>query len=365
MKKIAILGSTGSVGSQTLDVVRAYKKDIEIKLLGASKPSEVLKEQILEFKPPYVYIANYDKNEFYGSKVINIDNLEDILDIDVDLFINAISGINGIKPTYIILKAGKKLATANKESIVCLGEMLKDSISSIIPVDSEHSAIYQILKDSEPSSIRKIILTASGGPFLHKPLDEFVNIKVEDALNHPKWSMGKKITVDSATLLNKGFEVIEAHYLFNMPYEKISVVIHPESIIHGMVEFVDTTVISNMSNPDMRIPVSYAIFDERKEIPVKPLNFWEVGSLNFYKPDFEKFPLLKLAVECGEKGGIYPIVLTVADEIAVELFLKGKIGFMDIYRFIDSAVQKIDTDLPQDLEGLFEFIDFLKKELIH
>lgn len=362
MIKLALLGSTGSVGTQTLDVVRRYKKDIEIKLLGASKPSDILKNQVLEFKPPYVYIEDFKEKEFYGSKVINGDISESIIDIDTDLFINAVAGINGIKPTYLILKAGKKLATANKESIICLGEMLREDISKVIPIDSEHSAIYQILKDLDLSSIKKITLTASGGPFFNKPLSDFAHIRVEDALSHPKWSMGKKITIDSATMLNKGFEVIEAHYLFNIPYEKIDIIIHPESIIHGMVEFTDTTVISNMSNPDMRIPISYAIFGERKEVATKVLNLWEIGSLNFYKPDFEKFPLLRLSIECGKKGGVYPIALTVADEIAVNLFLDEKIGFVDIYRFIDNILQNIDAQPPKDLDSLFEFINCIKKD---
>lgn len=256
----------------------------------------------------------------------------------------------------------KKLATANKESIICLGEMLKDKIKTVIPIDSEHSAIYQILKQ-ENKCVDKIILTASGGPFLHKPLEEFQNITVDDALNHPKWSMGKKITVDSATLMNKGFEVLEAYYLFGYDYDKIDVIIHPESIIHGMVEFCDGTVISNMSCPDMRIPISYAIFGERKFLDIKPLKLYEIGSLTFYKPDYEKFPLLKLAIECGKLAGSYPIVLTVADEIAVNLFLEGKIRFTDINKFIIKSIENIKIPLPSDINELLSVIESLKSKI--
>lgn len=363
MIKIAILGSTGSVGRQTLDVVREYLNDIKVVLLGASTPSENLKNQVLEFKPEYVYIEGFDGGEYYGSKVINLKNIEKIGEIDADIFINSVSGISGIRPTYILLKSGKKLATANKESIVCLGEILKEDIKSVIPIDSEHSAIYQIIQKTDLSALERIILTASGGPFLHRPASEFDSITVEEALSHPKWSMGRKITVDSATLLNKGFEVIEAHYLFGVPYENIDVVIHPESIIHGMVEFVDGTVMANMSQPDMKIPISYAIFEDRKRLPVKRLNLWETGSLTFYRPDTQKFPLLKLAIECGKKGGIYPVVLTVADEIAVELFLEGRIKFTEIYSFIEKAINEINADPPSDMESLLEFIEIVKSKL--
>lgn len=363
MLKIAVLGSTGSVGSQTLDIVRTYLDQVKVVLIGASKPSKALERQVLEFNPDYVYIENFEGVEYFGSKVINIKNIEKIIDIDADIFINAVSGISGIRPTYILLKAGKKLATANKESIVCLGEMLRKEMKSVIPIDSEHSAIYQIIQNTGLNTVEKIVLTASGGPFLNRPASEFGSITVEEALNHPKWSMGKKITVDSATLLNKGFEVIEAHYLFGIPYEKIEVVIHPESIIHGMVEFVDGTMIANMSQPDMRIPISYAIFNGRKELGVKRLNMWDIGSLTFYKPDTQRFPLLKLAVECGKKGGIYPIILTVADEVAVELFLERKITFTDIHKFIEKALDEINIDPPSDIESLLGFVEMVKSKL--
>lgn len=359
MLKIAILGSTGSVGTQTLDVVRMHRDSISVKLLGASKPSELLIRQVLEFKPEYIYIQDFEGNEFYGSKVINGSQIERIVEVEADLFVNAVSGIHGIKPTYHILKAGKKLATANKESIICLGEILKEELRDVIPIDSEHSAIYQIMDGEKGELINRVILTASGGPFLHKKREELENVSVEDALNHPRWSMGRKITVDSATLLNKGFEVIEAHYLFGFDYEKIEVVIHPESIIHGMVEFEDGTIIANLSCPDMRIPISYAMFGKRKKLEVKPLNLVEIGSLSFFKPDYESFPLLKLAIECGKKGGIYPTILTVADEIGVDKFLKGEIKFTQIYSFIESVLGSVDFPQPRSLPELFQLINYI------
>lgn len=359
MLKVGILGSTGSVGSQALDVIRKYKDQIKVELLGASKLSENLINQIKEFKPSYVYVENAEEKNIDDTKVlVGEDGLKQAVSLDLDLFINAISGIKGILPTYLLLKYNKTLATANKEAIICLGELLKDKYKKILPIDSEHSAIFQILKDSNQKEVRRIILTASGGPFVNMPAEDFENITVKQALNHPRWSMGKKITIDSATLMNKGLEVIEAHYLFSMPYEKIDVLIHPESIIHGMVEFVDGTVISNMSNPDMKIPISYALFyPERKFLSDNYLDFTKIKSLNFLKPDTEKFPLLKLAVECGKKGGVYPTVLTVADEIAVNYFLEERIKFTDIHKIILETLEKFDYNKLDSVDDVFYIID--------
>jgi 1-deoxy-D-xylulose-5-phosphate reductoisomerase len=357
--KVGILGSTGSVGSQALDVIRKYKDQIKVQLLGASKLSENLINQIKEFKPSYVYVENTEEKSIDDTKVlVGEDGLKQAVSLDLDLFINAIAGIKGILPTYLLLKYNKTLATANKEAIICLGELLKDKYKKILPIDSEHSAIFQILKDSNQKEVRRIILTASGGPFVNMPAEDFENITVKQALIHPRWSMGKKITIDSATLMNKGLEVIEAHYLFSMPYEKIDVLIHPESIIHGMVEFVDGTVISNMSNPDMKIPISYALFyPERKFISDNYLDFTKIKSLNFLKPDTEKFPLLKLAVECGKKGGVYPTVLTVADEIAVNFFLEERIKFTDIHKIILETLEKFDYNKLDSVDDIFYIID--------
>jgi 1-deoxy-D-xylulose-5-phosphate reductoisomerase len=357
--KVGILGSTGSVGSQALDVIRKYKDKIKVQLLGASKLSENLINQIKEFKPSYVYVENAKEKSIDDTKVlVGEDGLKQAVSLDLDLFINAIAGIKGILPTYLLLKYNKTLATANKEAIICLGELLKDKYKKILPIDSEHSAIFQILKDSNQKEVRRIILTASGGPFVNMPAEDFENITVKQALIHPRWSMGKKITIDSATLMNKGLEVIEAHYLFSMPYEKIDVLIHPESIIHGMVEFVDGTVISNLSNPDMKIPISYALFyPERKFVSDNYLDFTKIKSLNFLKPDTEKFPLLKLAVECGKKGGVYPTVLTVADEIAVNFFLEERIKFTDIHKIILDTLEKFDYNKLDSVDDVFYIID--------
>jgi len=357
--KVGILGSTGSVGSQALDVIRKYKDQIKVQLLGASKLSEKLINQIKEFKPSYVYVENTEEKNIDDAKVlIGEDGLKQAVSLDLDLFINAIAGIKGILPTYLLLKYNKTLATANKEAIICLGELLKDKYKKILPIDSEHSAIFQILKYSNQKEVRRIILTASGGPFVNMPAKDFENITVKQALIHPIWSMGKKITIDSATLMNKGLEVIEAHYLFSMPYEKIDVLIHPESIIHGMVEFVDGTVISNMSNPDMKIPISYALFyPERKFVSDNYLDFIKIKSLNFLKPDTEKFPLLKLAVECGKKGGVYPAVLTVTDEIAVNFFLEERIKFTDIHKIILETLERFDYNKLDSVDDVFYIID--------
>ncbi len=358
MKKIAVLGSTGSVGSQTLEIVRKYKNDLKVELLGASKISDKLLMQIEEFKPSYVYVENLNGSEIENvNLIIGEENLKDVLEVEVDLFINAISGIKGILPTYYILNFGKKLATANKEAIICLGEIEKEKYKNIFPLDSEHSAIFQILSESNIKEVRKIILTASGGPFLNRDISKFDSITVEEALNHPKWKMGKKITIDSATLINKGFEVIEAHYLFSFPYEKIDIIIHPDSIIHGMVEFLDGTVISNMSNPDMKIPISYALFyPERRYISNNYLDFRNQKSITFFEPDLNKFPLLKISIECGKKGGYYPIVLTVADEIAVNMFLENKIKFTDIHKIINNVLDCFDYKKLESIEDIFNII---------
>ncbi len=367
MKRLGILGSTGSIGTQTLDVVRKHKDKLKIELLSASKISDKLLKQIDEFKPRYVYIQSGEEIE--GVKTfIGEDGLKEIVNLDIDLFINGIAGIAGIKPTYYLLEAGKNLATANKEAIICLGEISKDKYKNLFPIDSEHSAIFQCMLSGRKEDIDKIILTASGGPFLDLPLEKFHQITVEDALNHPKWKMGKKVSIDSATLMNKGLEVIEAHYLFDIPYEKIEVVIHPDSIIHGLIQFKDNSIIANISSPDMKIPISYAIsYPERWENGSKKLDLTEVAFLRFIKPDYKKFPLLKLAYEVGKLGGAYPTVLTVADEFAVNLFLKGKIKFIDIHKLIKSVLEKVSFSSPRNLEEILEILkktEILVKELI-
>ncbi len=361
MKTLAVLGSTGSIGTQTLDIVRKYPHKLKVKLLAASKVSEKLLNQIEEFKPEYVYTA--EKSSINGVKTLyGEEGLVELANLNIDYFINGIAGIAGIKPTYLLLKNNKNLITANKEAIICLGEILKDKYSSIFPIDSEHSAIFQCLLTGRKEDVSRIILTASGGPFREKPVEEFPFITVEDALKHPKWKMGKKVTVDSATLMNKGLEIIEAHYLFNLPYEKIDVVIHPDSIVHGIVEFKDGTLSANLSYPDMRIPIAYAIsYPERWDIEAKKLCLWEVGKLEFFEPDYNKFPLLKLAKEVGKKGSFYPTVLTVADELAVGEFLKGSIRFTEIPVLINEILNLASFKKPQTLEDIMFIIEETEK----
>ena len=366
MKKVAVLGSTGSVGRQTLDIIRKFKNEFSIKLLAASKVSDELKKQIDEFKPDYVYVENLNGNlSLKNTQILTgKDGIEFYSSLDIDLFINAISGINGIYPTYCILKNNKKLATANKEAIICLGEILKDKYCQILPIDSEHSAIFQLLEKANKKSIDKIIITSSGGPFFKYSKEQLKNVSVEEALKHPKWKMGKKITVDSATLMNKGLEIIEAHYLFDIDYDRIQAVIHPQSIIHGIIEFVDGTLFAALSPTDMRYPISYALFyPERKEIGIEKLDLTKIGKFEFYKPDYQKFPLLKLAVEAGKKGGYYPIVLTVADEFLVDKFLKRKISFLDIPYYIEKILDNVKFKNPKSIDDIFYIADATEKKL--
>jgi 1-deoxy-D-xylulose-5-phosphate reductoisomerase len=363
LKTIALLGSTGSIGTQTLQIARKYKDKIKIVLLSASKLSDRLIHQIEEFKPEYVYVQHFDNEINLNCKVLTgEEGIIQLSEINADLFINGIAGIAGIKPTYYLLKNNKKLATANKESIICLGEILKDKYRDIFPIDSEHSAIFQCLLGNKKEYVKKIILTASGGPFLFTPIEEFSSITVKEALNHPKWSMGKKISIDSATLMNKGLEIIEAHYLFDLPYSKIDVVIHPDSIIHGMVEFKDGSILSNMSYPDMRIPISFAVsYPERWELETEPLDFMKIGKLEFFPPDYVRFPLLKIAKEYGEKGSYYPTVLTVADEIVVNKFLEGEINFNEIPEFIVKILENVKFNSPENLQDILNIIEEVKE----
>ncbi|WP_456384681.1 1-deoxy-D-xylulose-5-phosphate reductoisomerase [Persephonella sp.] len=359
MKSIAVLGSTGSIGSQTLDIVQRYPDRLRVKLLAASRVSEKLLEQVKQFRPEYVYVA--EGGEIEGVKTLSGDTgLDELASLDIDIFINGIAGIAGIKPTYLLLKNRKKQATANKEAIICLGEVFKNRYSEILPIDSEHSAVFQALQAGNRENLKRIILTASGGPFWNSQSLE--NITVEDALNHPRWKMGRKVTIDSATLMNKGLEIIEAHYLFNIPYSKIEAVIHPQSLIHGIVEFIDGSMIAQMSCPDMRIPISYAIsYPDRWETGAKYLNLFEYGKLEFYQPDEEKFPLLKIARECGEKGGAYPTVLTVADELAVDMFLRGEIKFTEIPLIVEKILEKANFKKPESYEDVIFIIEETKK----
>ena len=355
MKNISILGSTGSIGTQTLDVIR--NSNNEIKLIGISANSSVNKiiEIIEEFSPKYVAmmdeesaktVLDYCKSNKLNINVYSgIEGLEKIATLDeIDMVVTSVVGMIGLRPTIKAIEAKKDIALANKETLVVAGELVmkkaKEIGVDILPVDSEHSAIFQALNGYTEKDINKIILTASGGPFRGKDIEYLKNVTVEDALKHPKWNMGQKISIDSATLMNKGLEVIEAHFLFQCPYEDIEVVVHPQSIIHSMVEYKDASVIAQLGSTDMKLPIQYAINKkERKNAVAKRLNFYEVGSLTFEKPDLDTFRCLKLAYKVGMEGGLAPCILNGANEEAVALLLERKIKFINIPEIIEEALE--------------------------
>jgi len=344
VKRLAILGSTGSVGQQTLEVVRALPDQFHIVGLAAGKNTALLTQQISEFKPRFVYCQN--RKAHLTNTKYEFLSLEDIAcHPDVDTVVIATSGKSGLSPTLAAVKAGKNIALANKESLVMAGEIItseaKLSAARILPVDSEHSAIWQCL-NGEKQPAARLILTASGGPFLHYSPAQLKGVTAKQALKHPTWQMGRKVTMDSATLMNKGLEVIEAHWLFDMPFAQIKVVIHPQSIIHSMVEFTDGSIKALLSYPDMRLPLQYALsYPERLPNPQLPRLDWShINNLSFELPDLDAFPCLRLAIDAGEKGGTYPAVLCAADEIAVELFSSQRIKFTDIPNLIEQTLEQ-------------------------
>lgn len=349
IKRLAVLGSTGSIGQQTLDVVRALPHRFRIVGLAAGKNLALLAKQIDEFKPEFVGFSPMNDGDketqaFLANLKCEILTMEEIAcESRVDMAVMATSGKAGLSATLAAAKAGKSIALANKEALVMAGEIItgeaKRNGAMILPVDSEHSAIWQCLI-GETQKANQLILTASGGPFRGYSLAQLEEVTVAQALKHPSWQMGKKITIDSATLMNKGLEVIEAHWLFNMPFESIKILIHPQSIIHSMVEFTDGSIKAQLSSPDMRLPIQYALsYPERLPNPELPRVDWtEVNSLTFASPDFGLFPCLKLAVEAGKKGGTYPAVLCAADEVAVELFLSQRIRFVDIAAYVERTL---------------------------
>ncbi len=358
VQRLAVLGSTGSIGQQTLQIVRALPHQFRIAGLAAGKNIDLLERQINEFKPRFVYYQ--DSGAHPADANYELLSLEDIAGHpEVDTVVIATSGKEGLSPTLAAAKAGKKIALANKESLVMAGEIVTGEAAlndaQIMPVDSEHSAIWQCLSGEKQSAAR-IILTASGGPFRHRSPAQLDMVTVEQTLSHPSWQMGKKVTVDSATLMNKGLEVIEAHWLFNMPFDDIEVLIHPQSIIHSMVEFIDGSIKAQLSCPDMRLPIQYALsYPERLPNPELPRIDWsDLKSLTFEPPDFDTFPCLKLAIEAGKKGGTYPAVLCAADEIAVELFLSRRIKFNDIASLVRSALEQQRDIAHPALEDILE-----------
>jgi len=343
IKRLAVLGSTGSIGQQTLDIVRNLPDKFEIVGLAAGENLDLLEKQIAEFKPKVVYHNNpHSKLSGNGFEIVSMEEM--VSRSDVDIAVIATSGKAGLKPTLAAIKTDKKIALSNKEPLVMAGEVIlsamKKSNGWILPVDSEHSAIWQCL-NGESRKPARIILTASGGPFLGYLPAQLMDVTVEKALRHPSWNMGRKVTIDSATLMNKGLEVIEAHWLFDMPYDRIDILIHPQSIVHSMVELVDGSIKAQLSHPDMRFPIQYALtYPERCENPTLPKLDWnQVGQLVFEKPDYQAFPCLKLAVEAGKRGGTYPAVLCAADEVAVDLFLNRRLNFTGIPQLIEKVLE--------------------------
>ena len=353
MKKVSILGSTGSIGTQTLEVISQFPGKFEVIALGAGSNIELLKNQIEKFQPKIAVV----KNEEYADKLLrNLssrqteiiygeDGYNKIATLtEADIVISSMVGSSGLKPTYAAIEAGKTVGLANKESLVVAGQVLteaaKKSGSQILPIDSEHSAIFQALNGSPKSEVKKLIITASGGPFRNTPADELTNVTVESALNHPTWKMGNKITIDSSTLINKGFEVIEARWLFDINVESISVWIHPQSIVHSMVEFIDGSMIAQLSIPDMKIPIAYALsYPDRLPLSKSEAKPVDYSLLSFEEVDFNKFRGLGLVFYAIKEGGTMPAVLNAANEIAVNEFLNKKINYTDIVSIIEKVME--------------------------
>nr|Q3AUE4.1 RecName: Full=1-deoxy-D-xylulose 5-phosphate reductoisomerase; Short=DXP reductoisomerase; AltName: Full=1-deoxyxylulose-5-phosphate reductoisomerase; AltName: Full=2-C-methyl-D-erythritol 4-phosphate synthase [Chlorobium chlorochromatii CaD3] len=364
MRALSILGSTGSIGLSTLDVVRQHRDRFTIVGLAEGHDVAALAAQIEEFKPLAVSVRDAESakklQELLGAHkpevYYGLDGAATIAALDgVDMVVSAIVGAAGLRPTVAAIKAGKHIALANKETLVVAGELVSRLVAEhkvhLLPVDSEHSAIFQSLAGHRAEDVERIILTASGGPFRKTSAEELKQVTLEQALKHPQWSMGAKITIDSATLMNKGLEVIEAHWLFNMPAEKIGVVVHPQSIIHSMVEYIDGCVIAQLGAPDMRAPIAYALsWPERCESGIHKLDLAKIATLTFEEPDMERFPALRLAFDALKAGGTYPAVLNAANEIAVAAFLERKIGFLDIAAMVEKTMQAHEAFTPVELE---------------
>ena len=351
MKKVAILGSTGSIGTQTLEVVRE-NGDLQITALAAGGNVDLMEKQIREFHPALAAMWTEEKAKELRDRVKDlpvkvVSGMDGLLEVATDpaseILVTAIVGMIGIRPTIAAMKAGKDIALANKETLVTAGHIImplaEECHVKILPVDSEHSAIFQCLNGEHKDQLKKILLTASGGPFRGKKKEELKNVQVEDALKHPNWSMGRKITIDSATLVNKGLEMMEARWLFGVEPKDIQIVVQPKSIIHSMVEFVDGAVIAQLGTPDMKLPIQYALYyPNRRHLPGDRLDFWTLNQITFEKPDMENFPGLKLAFDAAAAGGTMPTVYNAANERAVAKFLDRKIGFLDIPEIIRSCM---------------------------
>ena len=374
MKYLAILGSTGSIGTQSLEVVREHPDKLKVLSISGHSNINLLEKQIHEFKPKLCAVMDKEKAKTLQSRVpgttkiiSGISGLSECACLEgVDLVITAVSGMIGLEPTVKAIESGKAIALANKETLVAGGDLVMNLVklhhTKILPVDSEHSAIFQCLQGNIQNPIKRVILTASGGPFRGKNAKELVNVSMKDVLNHPNWSMGKKITVDSATLMNKGLEAIEAKWLFNLDDSQINIVVHPQSIIHSAVEFHDRSVIAQMGLPDMKLPIQYAIFyPNRFPNQSKSLDLTALGALTFEKPDTTTFPCLELALESMSIGKSMPVVLNMANELAVAAFLNGSIGFIDIPKKIESVMKRHQPVELENIETILSIADWTKR----
>lgn len=380
MKYISILGATGSIGSQTLDVLRQNSKDFSLEGISAHSSYEKVIQIINEFMPKYVAITEeraFNKvREYCTLNSLNIDvtfGIEGLNKIatlpKIELVVTSVVGMIGLVPTLKAINAGKNIALANKETLVVGGSLVTEAAKKnnvlLLPVDSEHGAIFQCLQGNNPSDVSKLILTASGGPFRGKTIKDLQTVTLKEALNHPRWKMGSKITIDSSTLMNKGLEVIEAHWLFNASYENIQVVVHPESIIHSMVEYIDGSIIAQLGTTDMKLPIQYALnYPERKNKVIDTLDFYKLRKLSFEEPDTKTFKCLRLAYEAGKIGGTMPTILNAANEAAVELFLNGKIKFLKIGDIIEECMNKFISVNNFEVEDILEIDKKVKSFII-
>lgn len=380
MKKIAILGSTGSIGTQTLEIVR-QNKDLQVAALAAGSNVARMEEQIREFRPSAAAMWSEEACRDLKARVADTGvriccGMEGLLEIaameDVEVLVTAIVGMIGIRPTIAAIENGKTIALANKETLVTAGHIIMPLAAkhkvSILPVDSEHSAIFQSMNGERKERISKLLLTASGGPFRGRGRDELKAIKAEEALKHPNWAMGRKITIDSATMVNKGLEVMEAKWLFGVDLDRIEVVVHPQSVIHSMVEYVDGAVMAQLGMPDMKLPIAYALFyPDRRPMDGKKLDFFELGRMTFEKPDLETFAGLRLAFEAARTGGSMPTVYNAANEMAVGLFLENKIGFLQIPELIAACMERhkvlANPGVEEILQAEQEAYEYIKREI--
>lgn len=375
MKKVAILGSTGSIGTQALDVIRENQDKFKVTSLTCGKNISRLSEQIKEFSPEFVVVSEEEDakkvaKEFPGLEIsYGKKGLIDAATDSSDIVLNSLMGMRGLVPTYYAIQKGKDIALANKETLVAGGEVVMKAVEekgvALLPVDSEHSAIFQCLEGNKGKKLKRIILTASGGPFRGYALEELRKVTLEQALCHPKWNMGKKITIDSATMMNKGLEVIEAKWLFDVPLEDIHIHVHPQSIVHSAVEFEDTSILAQLGLPDMRIPISVALgYPERLEYKGPSLDlFNDASKLTFEKPDMEVFRCIKMAYECSKAGGSYPVVMNAANEILVDRFLNGKISFIEIQEKLERIIEEHTPSYNLELEDIVYIDEKIRREV--